>query len=180
MKRTKPLRRTRWYTGGPDIDREPKPQALTPAVRRGTYAGTTTGPAPKTEPYRDPVLLEMARGRPCLLLVPGICNHRTDTTVACHSNLSIHGKAGARPADDCYTVWGCAACHIPWLDQGPAPAALKAQVFMEAHLLQVLAWRQIAGSLAEPPRFRHAAARALRHLGAIPLLHLQADGSYAP
>jgi hypothetical protein len=167
MKRT-PFRRKE----GPTAAKEPRPLALASVLkplRRGTYGGSTTGPAPKSEAYRDSVLLEMARGRACLLLVPGfpssICNGRTDTTVAAHSNLSIHGKAGARKADDCYSAWACAACHF-WLDQGRAPADEKAAAFMGAHSRQVLAWRQIAQDPTEPQRFRAAARRALLRLAA--------------
>lgn len=137
-------------------------------LHKGSYSGGTNAGAPKTEPLRNAALLQMAAGRPCLLLVSGCCNHRMDTTVACHSNLSIHGKAGARKADDCYTVHGCAACHR-WLDQGPAPAAQKEAVFMAGHARQVLAWRQIAADPAEPPRFRRAAGWALEHLNATPI-----------
>lgn len=142
------------------------------SLHRGTYAGATSAAAPKTEPYRDPALLEMARGRPCLLLVPGVCSHRVDTVVAAHSNLSIHGKAGARKADDCYSVWACAACHA-WLDQGKADAAIKELAFMQGHLLQVLAWRQVVTAADEPSRARDAARRALEQLGATPLADLE-------
>jgi hypothetical protein len=173
MKRSTPLRRTRWRTGSPDIEREPKPVAAAVATLKplhcGTYAGGTTGPAPKPIAYRDPVLLEMAKDRPCLMLVPSVCNARLDTTAAAHSNWPEHGKAGARKADDCYSVWSCAACHIPWLDQGRAPGWLKRQTFMEAHARQVLAWRLIAMDRNEPERFRKAARRALEHLNATPL-----------
>lgn len=190
-RRTKPMRQRR--REGADVEREPKPRAVPTltdpqiafhkgmsesgaftlaaavrALRRGTYAGSTSGAAPKTAAYRDRALLDMAENRPCLLLVPGICNHRTDSTVACHSNLGIHGKAGARKADDQFSVWGCNACHI-WLDtDSKAPATLKERVFMEAYLRQVLAWRQVAAS-REPERFRRAARRALAHLNASPI-----------
>lgn len=139
------------------------PRTLVNAV----MGGTTAAPAPKTQPWRSPTLLAMAERRPCLLLVPGICNHRIDTTVACHSNLSIHGKAGARKADDCYSVWGCAACHY-WLDFGRAAADQREQVFMLAHANQVLAWRLVAMDQGEPERFRRAARSALARLGAEP------------
>jgi hypothetical protein len=79
------------------------------------------GGAPKTEPQRNPALLAMARGQRCLLQVPGVCQPDPTTTVACHSNQSVHGKAGARKADDHWHVHGCAACHR-WLDQArPRP-----------------------------------------------------------
>jgi hypothetical protein len=170
MKRYAPLRQRR--KDGPDTEREVKPMAFTPrpaGAPRGTYSGGTSAAVPKAEAYRDPVLLEMARGRPCLLMVPGMCSHRVDTVAAAHSNLSIHGKGGARKADDCYTAWGCAACHILWLDQGRAPAAAKEAVFMEAHARQVLAWRLIAQDPQEPERFRAAARRALERLNATPV-----------
>lgn len=130
--------------------------------------GGTCGPVPKTAPYRDAVLLEMARGRPCLMMVPGVCNHRLDTTVAAHSNLSIHGKSKGRKAEDCYTVAACHACHS-WLDQGPAPARQKEAAFMAGHALQVMAWRNIAAASDEPERFRKAARRALERLNATPI-----------
>lgn len=123
---------------------------------------------PKTIQHRNPHLLAMARDQPCLLLVPGCCNHRTDTTVACHSNWQEHGgKAGARKADDQYSAWGCAACHR-WLDQGSALKAQKQAVFMAAHLRQVLIWRQIGADSSAPARDRKAVIWALNLLGAIP------------
>lgn len=142
-------------------EREPKP--LHRLERPVSYGGTTAAPAPKTAPYRDRALLDMARGRPCLLMVPGCCSHRVDTVVAAHSNWPDHGKAGARKADDCYTVAACHSCHA-WLDQGPAPAAQKRAQFMAGHALQVWAWRNIAAATDEPERFRRAARRALEHL----------------
>lgn len=167
MKRTGFRRRLR--PDGPTAPREVKPWAAALAgstvrpLRAASYAGTTTAPAPKTEPYRDQALLDMAENRPCLLLVPGCCNHRVDTTVACHSNLGQHGKGERRKADDCYSVWGCAACHR-WLDQpighdGPTYEQ-KRDVFLQALERQKEAWRQVAAS-NEPERFRRAARRAL-------------------
>lgn len=167
LRRIKPLRQRR--ADGADVEREPKPWAkptLRP-LRFGTYAGTTGAAVHKSEPYRDAALLDMARGRPCLMLVPGICSHRVDTVVAAHSNLSIHGKAGARKAEDAYSVWSCATCHT-WLDQGPAPAEVKAAAFMAGHSLQVLAWRTVAAAPDEPLRYRKAATRALEYLKATP------------
>ena len=153
-----------------EAEKEARRAALLTGARglhRGTYAGGVVASAPKPVPRRCPTLLDMARDRPCLLLVPGICNHRTDTTVAAHSNLAIHGKAGARKADDCYSVWACAACHA-WLDQGPAPADAKERAFTLGHINQVQAWRVMASDSAEPYRNRRAALDALKHLEARP------------
>ena len=123
---------------------------------------------PKAPDHRNPALLEMARGRHCLLAVPGVCRGGTETTVAAHSNWAHHGKGMARKASDAYTVWACAACHIGWLDQGPAPKVTKMATFMRAHADQVLAWRRVAADTTEPPRFRRAAQWALDLLNASP------------
>ena len=133
------------------------------SLRRGTYSGSTTAAAPKTVARRNPALLELARGRQCLLLVPGVCCFNPATTVACHSNLSQHGKAGARKADDCYSVWGCIACHT-WLDQGLAPATEKSAAFMLALQRQASAWERIADAPDAKPRERRAALWALGQL----------------
>lgn len=136
------------------------------SLHRGTTAGRVSGVAVvKPEPYRDAVLLDSARGRPCLLLVPAVCNHRLDTTVAAHSNHQEHGKGMGRKADDCYVVEACAACHY-WLDFGKATGAAKDAAFMAGHALQVLTWRLRATDPAEPERFRQAARRALERLNA--------------
>lgn len=126
-------------------------------------------PVPKTEPYRDPHLLSMARGQSCLLQVPGVCNHDRETVVAAHSNWAMHGKAKSRKADDCYHVHACSACHA-WLDQGPAPAAEKKSAFMRAHLWMVEIWRQlVAGFLDGTPKDRKSAQAALDRLNATPV-----------
>lgn len=127
---------------------------------------TTVRAAPKTVEHRNPHLLRMAAGQPCLLRVPGVCCGDTRTTVACHSNLSIHGKAGARKADDHYSVWGCATCHH-WLDQGPATIEAKTARFMAAHADQVMAWCRIVADAGRPPKDRAAAHWALCLLNAI-------------
>ncbi len=150
-------------------DREPQPLPTVRSLHRGVMALClpTPAPAPKTEPWRLQRLLDMAEGRPCLLHIPGVCNHDPATTVAAHSNLSIHGKGAHRKADDVFTVWACANCHA-WLDQGPAPKADKEAAFVRAHADQVLAWRRIANDPHESEPDRRAARAALERLEALP------------
>jgi hypothetical protein len=145
----------------------PPAPPIRPATRRASYAGDTAA-APKTEPWRNRAVLDGARGQTCNLLVRGICQGGTETTVACHSNLLIHGKAKARKADDCYVVDGCAACHR-WLDTGYGTAAEKEAVFMAGHARQVLRWRVRATDPSEPQRLRRGFFAALVQLGAYPL-----------
>lgn len=138
---------------------------------RAAVLADCAGPAQacaKSEPHRNRHLLDMARGQRCLLRVPGVCIGGTDTTVACHSNLSAHGKAGARKADDEYHCAGCFACHT-WLDAGPADATLKELAFMQAHLLQVEIWRAIVADQSQPAKDRAAAQWALDRLNASPV-----------
>lgn len=133
--------------------------------RCGQIAQTVT-PVPKSETKRNSTLLEMARGRECLLLCVAHCHGpgmRSETTVACHRN---EGKGMALKQSDAMTCWGCAACH-EWYDRSGAPKAEKRRAFMAAHLRQVLEWRRIASDPAEPARFRNAARWALDQLNAV-------------
>jgi hypothetical protein len=131
-------------------------------LHKGVIGGTTTA-LPKTEPKRNRALLDMAADRLCLLCPPGTCRCTPDSTVAAHSNLSIHGKAKARKADDHWSVWAGAEAH-EWLDRSNAPSEVKKAAFMEAHARQIDAWRQVAEDPSEPERFRKAARWALEQL----------------
>lgn len=98
---------------------------------------------PKDTPRRNKRLLDLARGKPCLLQIPGVCNGDPATTVAAHSNQLIHGKGRGRKAHDCYVVYACADCHF-WFDQGPATKYRKIEAFNAAHKRQIDAWKQQA------------------------------------
>ena len=113
--------------------------------------------------YRDPNLLAMARDKECLLTIPGICNGRTDTTVAAHSNLGIHGKGRSLKAHDAYSVQACSSCHT-WLDQGPASKEEKSDAFYAALVTQVLKWGEIAHSITAKPRDVKSAQAALKFI----------------
>jgi hypothetical protein len=78
-----------------------------------------------------PELRNTARGQPCTLTVPGICNHYPATTVWCHANTLSAGKGMGIKASDPAGCFGCSACHH-WLDAGPAPFAVKLAAFSAA------------------------------------------------
>lgn len=132
-------------------------------LRRGRMSpvGLAVAAVVKPQAHRNRALLDMAQNRPCLLLVPDVHRHSPDTTVACHSNRSEHGKAGARKADDHWSVWGCYHCHS-WLDASDASAQEKQQAFDRAMLDQLHWWGRIADDPSEPDRFRRAARWALQ------------------
>lgn len=67
-----------------------------------------------------PSLTRTAEGRECTLMVPGVCNGRTDTTVWAHSNQDRHGKGKGLKSHDPFGAWACFACHN-WYDQGRDP-----------------------------------------------------------
>lgn len=76
--------------------------------------------------------LAACRGEPCYLNVKCPWTDWADPTVVdCHSNQSIHGKAGALKAKHWFTVPGCAACH-EWLDRSGAPWEQKCAAFDDA------------------------------------------------
>lgn len=129
-------------------------------LHRGTYTGGTLAAAPKTIAHRNQRLLDLARGKPCLLCIEGVCCGDSATVVACHSGSSKHGKAGARKADDQYSVWGCATCHR-WLDEGPGHGWIGELAFESAHARQVAEWSRMVGNMAVPPADRRAIHWAL-------------------
>ena len=143
------------------------PPSAPARIRGGSFA-VSSGlvlAQPKTYQHRNRHLLDMARDKPCLLRVPGVCQGGTDTTVAAHSNWAMHGKAGARKADDHFSVCSCMACHS-WLDQGSASLARKLAAFLAAHLQQVVEWLLISVDMALPAADRKSALWALALLEA--------------
>lgn len=145
----------------------PPPAAPLRALERPANVARVSGivrTVPKTVECRNPHLLTLAMDMPCLLRVSNVCMGNTETTVSCHSNLGVHGKAGTRKADDQYSVWGCMACH-KWLDQDKRPSyEEKVETFLAAHARQVLQWRKIASDPGRARRDREAVLWALQLL----------------
>ena len=52
-------------------------------------------------------LRQYARGKPCQMRIPGVCNHNPETTVLCH--LGGGGMGTKQP--DILGAWGCSDCH---------------------------------------------------------------------
>lgn len=53
---------------------------------------------------------QAARGKPCMVRIPGVCNGDPETTVLAHYRLAGTCGAGMKP-DDAQAAWACAACH---------------------------------------------------------------------
>lgn len=55
-------------------------------------------------------LRNAARGRPCQVRLPGICNHNPETTVLAHYRMAGLSGMGMKAPDLC-GAWACSACH---------------------------------------------------------------------
>lgn len=51
-----------------------------------------------------------ARGRPCMVRIPGVCNHDPATVVLAHYRLAGTCGVGLKPPD-VLGAWCCSACH---------------------------------------------------------------------
>lgn len=74
---------------------------------------------------RSKKILRHAKGQPCALRLPGICNCNPETTVWCH--LNGHGKGMGIKTHDPLGFFGCADCHRAY-DQGRGRADLMEAV----------------------------------------------------
>lgn len=55
-------------------------------------------------------LRHLAKGRPCMIRVPEVCNGNPDTTVLCHLRMAGISGMGLK-ANDFLAAWGCSDCH---------------------------------------------------------------------
>lgn len=55
-------------------------------------------------------LRELARGKPCMVRVPGVCNYNPETTVLAHVRMVGISGMGVK-APDVLGAWACNACH---------------------------------------------------------------------
>jgi len=55
-------------------------------------------------------LRKEARGRGCMVRIPGICNHNSETVVLAHYRLAGVSGIGYKP-DDAIGSWACSSCH---------------------------------------------------------------------
>lgn len=55
-------------------------------------------------------LRKAARGQPCLVRIPGVCNGDPETTVLAHWRAPGLAGMGQKP-HDLIGAWACSACH---------------------------------------------------------------------
>jgi len=55
-------------------------------------------------------LRKEAKGRGCMVRIPEVCNHNSETVVLCHYRLvGVSGMGMKSP--DILGAWACSACH---------------------------------------------------------------------
>jgi hypothetical protein len=55
-------------------------------------------------------LRKLAKGQPCMMRIPGVCNFNPETTVLCHVRMVGMSGMGLK-IHDMFGSWGCSACH---------------------------------------------------------------------
>jgi hypothetical protein len=55
-------------------------------------------------------ITKAARGRDCMVRIPGICNGNPETVVLAHYRLAGTCGTGMKP-NDLQGAWACSACH---------------------------------------------------------------------
>lgn len=55
-------------------------------------------------------LRKLAKGKPCMVRIPGVCNGNPETTVLAHYRLAGISGMGLKPPD-LIGAWCCSSCH---------------------------------------------------------------------
>ena len=55
-------------------------------------------------------LRKQARGRGCMVRLPEICNHNSETVILAHYRMAGLSGVGMKP-DDALGAWSCSSCH---------------------------------------------------------------------
>ncbi len=56
-------------------------------------------------------LRKEAKGRDCMVRLPNICNHNSETVVLCHVRLVGVSGMGMKAPSDLIGAWACSSCH---------------------------------------------------------------------
>jgi hypothetical protein len=90
---------------------EIEPRPLARITARATYAGTTTGPVPKSPADRLPALRRLAEGEDCSVRYMPVCRRDVRYTVWAHTNTLADQKGGAYKGHDSAGMFACDQCH---------------------------------------------------------------------
>lgn len=60
--------------------------------------------------WSAPLLWQLARGKPCMVRIAGICNFNTETTVLAHFRMIMFSGMSLK-SPDWLGAWACSDCH---------------------------------------------------------------------
>jgi hypothetical protein len=120
-------------------------------------------PIPKQPREENPHYRAMARDRPCMLALPGICNRDWSTTVLAHSNSLADNKGKGYKSHDHAGVWACFSCHT-WLDQSKGPTRDEKRAAFEIAMKRMRAAVEQIAECSRSSRDREAALWALERM----------------
>jgi hypothetical protein len=69
-------------------------------------------------------LRDSARGQPCMVRIPGVCNHDPATTVLAH----INGGGMGTKTSDLFGAFACSSCHDVIDGRVKSPQHFKAEI----------------------------------------------------
>lgn len=81
-------------------------------------------------------LRKLAKGKPCLVRLPGVCNGNPETTVLAHYRM-VHLSGLGMKSPDIFGAWSCSDCHDA-IDRRAHVKDLSREYVQLAHLQGVL------------------------------------------
>jgi hypothetical protein len=97
---------------------------------------------PKNVTYRNKKIRDSARGKDCLIGLPGACTHDPEKTIWSHYRGSIGGKARGLKADDLCGAYACTTCDAIYDGQQKVPQGLTYDevelAWYEAHIKSIV------------------------------------------
>lgn len=67
-------------------------------------------PIPK-KPAKSKVLRKEAKGKPCMVRIPGYCLPGNETVVLAHYSMAGYFGRGLKADDEIFGAWACDGCH---------------------------------------------------------------------
>lgn len=96
----------------------------------------------KPATYRNQKIRDSARGKECLMHIPGVCTHDPSKTIWSHYRGLIGGKARGLKADDLCGCYACTDCDAVYDGQRKPPMGMNWDevelAWFEAHIKSIV------------------------------------------
>lgn len=129
----------------------------------GSYAGSTTEPAPKSPADRKQAVRDLAMGEDCQVGWRPVCRHSPEYTVWAHTNTQGDEKGMGYKGHDSEGMFACDRCHEV-IDKRLLPPIQLEELVRGAKHRTVIRLRFIANSITERPWRVRTARWALEQL----------------